>query len=158
MSSTSSPRLWRVSALTAAIVALATLLVPVPAQTRFKLDRNKYTPEQDVKLGQEAAGSAGLPGPMIRAGEDFRPDRVFLTVNQSPENVSRFRLESLMKLLGQGLIGHEPRRVRSDDDAGEEVADDGRESQPVGDISRRQCGREAAGQREDQVNRVHSSS
>ena len=27
----------------------------IPAQTKFKLDRNKYTLEQDVKVGQEAA-------------------------------------------------------------------------------------------------------
>ena len=56
------------------------------------------------QLGQEAIGGSSLPDPTILTGANFRPDRVFLTVNANPENVSRARIESLMKMLGQGLI------------------------------------------------------
>lgn len=58
----------------------------------------------EYQLGQEATGNAGLPMPTTRSGAGFRPDRVFLTLNPNPENVSRARLESLMRLLGQGMI------------------------------------------------------
>ena len=58
----------------------------------------------EYQLGQEAAGTSGLPVPMIRSGTGFRGDRLFLTLNPDPENVSRLRLESLMKLLGQGMV------------------------------------------------------
>ena len=47
----------------AAIVALAQPLVP--AQTQLKLDRNKYTLEQDVKLGQEAAAEVTKQLPLL---------------------------------------------------------------------------------------------
>ena len=49
--------------LTMATVAVATILVA--SQTRFKLDTNKYTPEQDVKLGQEAAAQVAKELPML---------------------------------------------------------------------------------------------
>ncbi|MGH9256339.1 MAG: M48 family metalloprotease [Vicinamibacterales bacterium] len=66
MSSASGLRLSVVCGLTVAIVALATIVVP--AQTRFKLDTNKYTPEQDVKLGQEAAAQVSKELPMLNDG------------------------------------------------------------------------------------------
>jgi hypothetical protein len=50
-------------AITAVMVALAAILVP--AQTRFKLDRNKYTLEQDVKVGQEAAAQVSKELPLL---------------------------------------------------------------------------------------------
>ena len=46
----------------AAVVSLAIL---VPAQTRFKLDGNKYTLEQDVKVGQEAAAQVSKEMPLL---------------------------------------------------------------------------------------------
>ncbi|MGH9254952.1 MAG: M48 family metalloprotease [Vicinamibacterales bacterium] len=63
MSSASGLQLSVVCAFTVAIIALATIFVP--AQTRFKLDPNKYTPEQDVKLGQEAAAQVSKELPML---------------------------------------------------------------------------------------------
>ena len=52
-----------------AVVALASHLIS--AQTRFKLDRNKYTLEEDVKLGQEAAAQVVKELPMLN---DSRTD------------------------------------------------------------------------------------
>jgi hypothetical protein len=48
---------------TAASVAVTSLLIP--AQTRFKLDRNKYTLEDDVKVGQEAAAQVKKELPLL---------------------------------------------------------------------------------------------
>ena len=64
-SMSSRPRSWRVTAfaLAAAMVALATILVP--AQTQFKLDRNKYTLEEDVKVGREAAAEVSKELPLL---------------------------------------------------------------------------------------------
>jgi hypothetical protein len=45
------------------MVALAAILVP--AQTRFELDRNKYTLEEDVKVGQEAAAQVSKELPLL---------------------------------------------------------------------------------------------
>jgi Zn-dependent protease with chaperone function len=59
----SGRRLSVLVSITAAIVAAAQLLVP--AQTQLKLDRNKYTLEQDVKLGQEAAAEVTKELPLL---------------------------------------------------------------------------------------------
>ena len=56
-------RLSTMVATTAAIVAVAAILVP--AQTRFKLDNNRYTLEQDVKVGQEAAAQVSKELPLL---------------------------------------------------------------------------------------------
>src|SRR6187402_756942 len=56
-------RLSTTVATTAAIVAVAAILVP--AQTRFKLDNNRYTLEQDVKVGQEAAAQVSKELPLL---------------------------------------------------------------------------------------------
>jgi hypothetical protein len=57
----------------------------------------------------------------------------------------------LRHLLRQVPVGDEPRRVRADDDAGQQVADDRREPQSLGDVPQDQRGRQPAGQRQDQV-------
>ncbi|NOT25284.1 MAG: M48 family metalloprotease [Acidobacteria bacterium] len=59
----SGPRLSVLLFMTAAIVAVASLLIP--AQTRFKLDRNRYTLEEDVKVGQEAAAQVTKELPLL---------------------------------------------------------------------------------------------
>jgi Zn-dependent protease with chaperone function len=51
-------------AATAAIAALAAMIVP--AQTRFTLDKNKYTLEQDLKVGQEAAAQVSKELPLLK--------------------------------------------------------------------------------------------
>ncbi len=57
------PRLSALVASTAAWVAVASLLIP--AQTRLTLDRNRYTLEDDVKLGQEAAAQVTKELPLL---------------------------------------------------------------------------------------------
>lgn len=54
-------------ALTALTIALTMALASalLPAQTRFKLDRNKYSLEDDVKLGQEAAAQVSKELPLL---------------------------------------------------------------------------------------------
>ena len=59
----SGTRLSTAIAITAGIVALAAILVP--AQTRFKLDNNKYTLEEDVKVGREAAAQVSKELPLL---------------------------------------------------------------------------------------------
>jgi beta-barrel assembly-enhancing protease len=50
-------------------LACVVTLVEVPAvQTRIALDKNKYTPAQDVQLGQEAAAQVRKEMPLIRDG------------------------------------------------------------------------------------------
>src|SRR5262245_65182678 len=56
---------------TPARAALLALLVAVPAsnvlaQTAIKLPKNKFTPEQDVKLGLEAAAEVRKQYPVIK--------------------------------------------------------------------------------------------
>lgn len=54
-------------------LALAFAVVSTAAQTPIKLDKNKYTPAQDVELGQEAAGEVRRELPMLDDGrvEDY---------------------------------------------------------------------------------------
>jgi beta-barrel assembly-enhancing protease len=48
-------------------LACAVTLVEIPAvQTRIALDKNKYTPAQDVQLGQEAAAQVRKEMPLVR--------------------------------------------------------------------------------------------
>jgi hypothetical protein len=53
------------------------------------------------------------------------------------------------QLLGQRRVGDEARRMRSDERTGQEIADDGREANPLGEISQDKRRGEAAGERED---------
>jgi len=47
---------WTLTQRTAAVLAAASVWAAgLGAQTVLKLPKNRYTPEQDVKLGQEAA-------------------------------------------------------------------------------------------------------
>jgi Zn-dependent protease with chaperone function len=56
-------RLLTVVSWTVALVAVAASVVP--AQTRIKREKNKYTPEQDVKAGQEAAAEVSKELPLL---------------------------------------------------------------------------------------------
>jgi Zn-dependent protease with chaperone function len=59
-----TPRVRRLPfGLSAVAVLLAVTLLP--AQTRVQRDRNKYTPAQDVKLGQEAAAEVSKELPLL---------------------------------------------------------------------------------------------
>ena len=65
---------WRTSALrTAVLVTILCLAVAgVGAQTVVKLPKNKYTPEQDVQLGREAAAEVLQAPESLRAPEAAR--------------------------------------------------------------------------------------
>ena len=60
----------------------------------------------EYQLAQEADRESDVPKPksMFLVGRGFQPEGVFLTTNPHPEATSRKRLESLLKLLGQGRI------------------------------------------------------
>jgi hypothetical protein len=53
------------------------------------------------------------------------------------------------QLLGQRRVGNEARRVRPDERAGQEIADDRRQTDPLGDVSQEQRRGEPAGESED---------
>jgi hypothetical protein len=57
------PRRLPFGVLAVAVAVLGGTLLP--AQTRIQRDRNKYTPEQDVKLGQEAAAEVSKELPLL---------------------------------------------------------------------------------------------
>ena len=59
------------------------------------------------------------------------------------------------KLIGQRLIGDEARRVGTDDQPGQQIADDRREPQALRQITQHDRRRESAGQRQQQVEFVH---
>ena len=50
-----------------------------------------------------------------------------------------------------------PGRVRADERAGQQVADDRRQAQPLGDVAEDEGGGQAAGEREDQVVSMHAA-
>jgi predicted Zn-dependent protease len=47
------------------VLVLSASIAVVSAQSEIKLPKNKYTPEQDVKLGQEAAAEVRAQYPVI---------------------------------------------------------------------------------------------
>ena len=61
----------------------------------------------------------------------------------------------LGELLRQRAVGDEARRVRADEQPGEQVADDRRQPEPVRDVAEDQRRGQAAGQRQDQIERMH---
>ena len=62
----------------------------------------------------------------------------------------------LRELFRQRAIGDEPWRVWTHENAGDEVTDDGRESQPLRDVAANEGGDQTSGQGEDQVEFVHA--
>jgi Zn-dependent protease with chaperone function len=65
---TSRMRSSFISRAAAAAACLAVLSGAAATQTRISLDNNKYTPAQDVQLGQEAAAQVRKEMPLIRDG------------------------------------------------------------------------------------------
>ena len=61
----------------------------------------------------------------------------------------------LGELVRQVLVGDEARRLRPDDEAGEEVADDGREAEAERHVAADEGRGQAARQRQDQIDIVH---
>ena len=66
MSRTSCPRNVRPARLTAIAAAVGLLAAVLSAQTPIKLPKNKYTPQQDVELGREAAAEVRKQYPVIQ--------------------------------------------------------------------------------------------
>ena len=62
----------------------------------------------------------------------------------------------LRELLGEGGVGDEAWRVRADHDAGEQVADDRRQAEPMRDVPEDERRAEPAGQREDESQFFHA--
>ena len=62
---------------------------------------------------------------------------------------------NLRELLGELRVGDKAGRVRTDERAGQQISDDGRQPEPVRHVPERQCGREPAGEREDQIVGMH---
>jgi hypothetical protein len=62
---------------------------------------------------------------------------------------------AIAALFRQMLIGDEPWRVGPNQQPGEEIPDDGRESEAMRQIARRQRRRETAGESHDQIEGVH---
>ena len=61
----------------------------------------------------------------------------------------------LGELLGDLRVGDESRRVRTDQRAREQIADDRRQARALREVAENQRGREAAGERQDQIEVVH---
>ena len=59
------------------------------------------------------------------------------------------------ELLGEARVGDEAGRIRSDRHSGKQVADEGRESEPLREVTERQRGGETGRQREDQFHLWH---
>jgi hypothetical protein len=53
------------------------------------------------------------------------------------------------QLLGQRCVGDKARRVRPDERAGQQIADDRRQADPLGDVSQEERRGEPAGEREN---------
>ena len=61
----------------------------------------------------------------------------------------------LGQLLGEGGVGHKAGRVRADERAGQQIADDRRQAEALRDVAEDQRRGQAAGERQDEVIRVH---
>jgi hypothetical protein len=63
----------------------------------------------------------------------------------------------LGQLLGEPRIGDEAGRIRSDEQAADQIPDDRRQAETLGDVAEQQRRREAAGERPDQIDAVHAA-
>ena len=59
------------------------------------------------------------------------------------------------ELLGKAAIDDEPGRVRADERAGQQIADNGRQAEAVRDVSEEKRDTQPGGEREDQVITMH---
>ena len=85
----------RTSTILAAWVTAVALTVSSSAQTRIEPRKNKYSPEQDVQLGREAAAEVRQKLPMLNDDrtEDFVQDIGERLISEIPEEFrhSQFR-------------------------------------------------------------------
>ena len=90
------------------------------------------------------------------AGNGDPPDRQqFLEMELQPDAEHQQDDAELGELIGQPDVGDESRRVGADDNPGEQVADDGREMQALGEIAEDERRGEPADKRGDEVEAVH---
>jgi hypothetical protein len=62
---------------------------------------------------------------------------------------------NLRELLGQERVGDETRRIRTHQCAGEQVADNGRQTEALGDVAQYERGAKASRQRQDEIVGMH---
>ncbi len=97
----------------------------------------------------ERRGHRALPD---RAGHRDAPHREqVLDVEVQADAEHQQDDADLGQLLGEARVGDEARRVRPDEQAGQQIADDRRQPEPVRDVAQDERRRQAAGERQDQV-------
>ena len=93
------------------------------------------------------------------AGDGDAPDREqFLEVELQPDAEHQQDDADLGELRGQRRVGDESRRVRADEQARGQVADDRRQPDAVRDVAADEGRGQAPGQRENQPGLVHARS
>ena len=136
-------------------------------------------PEEDDRARHRHAAAEHRrrrPRPSDRAPEEGADRRRDSACHKGSGNDDRSHLEELAEVemeadaeeeennselghaAGQGGIGLEAGRVRPDDDASDQIADDWRESEPMRDRAEYERGGEAAGERENEIDVVHRGS
>ena len=95
--------------------------------------------------------------PASRAGHGHAPDgQQFLGVKLQADAEHQQDDADFGELLGELGVRDEAGRMRSDGDAGEQVADDRRQAEPMREIAEDERRAEAAGQREDESEFFHA--
>ena len=131
-------------------------------------DRAGHRDRQAEDDGRREAPSGGQtdPGPQHRGDQaphqgpghhDLAHGQQLLQVELQPDAEHQQDDADLGELAGEGVVGHEARRVRPHDEPGQQVADDRREPQAEGQIAADQGGGQPARQCEDQVDVVHGT-
>ena len=91
-----------------------------------------------------------------RAGDRHAPDRDQLFDVELHADAEHQQDDAdLGQLLRHVAVGHEAWRVRSDEESGDEIPDDRGEADAMGGEAEDQRRAEAAGERQDQIERVH---
>ena len=105
-----------------------------------------------------APSSGGDDALRDRAGDGDAPHRQqLLDVKLQADAEHEEDDADLGQLLGDIGVGHEAGRVRTDERAGQQVADDGRQARALGEVAEDEGRGEAAGQRQDQIEVVQVS-
>ena len=101
---------------------------------------------------EHGGDTAGHQGAGDRHAADFEQ---FADVEVQPHSEHQQDDTHFRQLLGDRGVGSKAGSMRADGDAGEEVADDGRQSQLLRDEAEDECCGEAGCQRQDEVDVMH---
>ena len=144
---------WR-SLLSASTRTRTTVLATASAMPKIKPGRPVPAERAREQRAQDGRDRTLRDG----AGNGDPPHRQqFLDVELQADAEHQQDDADLRQLLGQGRVGDEAGRVRADQRAGEQVADDGRKPEALRDVAQDQRGAEASGQRQDQVVCMHDA-